>query len=203
MRYQHHHNGFSLVQFAMTLIAVAASAMLAAPLYYRIAHDQWATAQANELVGMLNLARTQAVTQGKTVSVCSSSDGRQCTKTPWQQGYIVFVDEGASGVVDADDAILRQRNARQSPVTIVLNGRSHVRFSPSGATLARAADANVVAASWIDRLSPIGAAHAGDNLPRTVTKSSSGVFTVCAGHAGREVKLSPQGFVSTSTIVCQ
>jgi Tfp pilus assembly protein FimT len=209
--HRHDNEGFALFQFTLGLFLVAISAMLAAPMYYKIAHSHWATAHANELVATLTLARSQAVMRGHAVSVCSSSDGLRCTDTPWQNGYIVFLDEGASGVVDPGDVVLKQHLTRKSPVTIALNGRTHVRFNPSGSAIASGswvaltdtAVARDETPSWLDRLSPLGTAHASDVARVTNVAASTGVFTVCSGRSGREVRLSPAGSVSTSQTVCQ
>jgi type IV fimbrial biogenesis protein FimT len=208
---RHFNEGFSLLRFTLGLSALAISAMLAAPMYYKMAHGHWATTHANELVATLNLARSQAVTRGRAVSVCSSSDGLRCTDTPWQNGYIVFQDDGVSGTVDAGDVVLKRHQARKSPVTITLNGRAHVQFNPSGSAVASGSNAAIInsvvaqneAPSWLQRLSPLGVAHASDNVARFAGSSSTGLFTVCAGRSGREVRLSPAGSVSTSPTVCQ
>lgn len=114
------HAGFSLVEFTVALMIVAISALFAAPMYYKLANSSRVTSVTNELVATLTYARTQSVMQAHPVSGCSSDNGSSCTDTPWAQGYIVFMDGGTLGAVDAGDRVLKQRLARSPRVTIML-----------------------------------------------------------------------------------
>jgi len=203
---RHNNSGISLVEFAVALITVAVSVLYAAPLYYRMANAQRATAYTNELVATLTFARTQAVMKAQPVSVCASDNGLRCSNTAWEHGYIVFVDEGAPGKVDATDSILRRHLTGKPQATITLNGDAYIRFNSAGAVTAHASNVGTVLVastqSWIEKLSPIATAEAASDV-LSVRQASYGTFTVCAGHTGRVVKLSPQGLISTSTTQCQ
>ncbi|GEM_PF-2962783 len=201
--------GVSLVEFAVALIVVAVSVIYAAPLYYKIANNHRATTYTNELVATLTFARVQAVTQSQPVSVCASDNGMRCTDTPWAQGYIAFVDNGTPGLVDPSDRILKRHLTGKPQATITLNGNPYVRFDMNGAVIARA-PANAAAVtnvarsgteSWLDRLSPLATAEASD--APFVGHASPGMFTVCAGHTGRAVRVSAQGFITTSAMLCR
>ena len=202
--------GISLVEYAVALAVAAVGAIYAAPMFYLIANNHRATAYTNELVAALTFARVQAVTQGHPVSVCSSDNATSCTDTPWAHGYIVFSDTGKRGIVDAGDSIMRRQSTPQPRVNVTLSGASYVSFRPSGAAMAWSPDTTSPELSvartglgyWLDRLSPLPAAHA-DTGPMGRTSSSTGVFTVCVGRAGRVVKLSPQGSISTNAVDCR
>ena len=199
--------GFTLLEFTVGLFLAAVAGMLSVPLYYKIANNHRATSYTNELVATLHYARVQAVTRARTVSVCSSSDGTRCTNTSWSQGYIVFKEDG-EGASDKRVVLLKKHFAAKPGVTITFNGPSRVRYSPiGGIEVAQNSGARVevVASSWgrwLDRLSPLTSALADESALRAVA-ASAGVFTVCAGHSGRLVTLSLQGFVSTRATACR
>jgi type IV fimbrial biogenesis protein FimT len=68
------------------------------------------TGYANDLVGALNLARSEAVKRGIQVTV--SNNG---AATHWESGWIVFVDINGNGINDAADALCSTNNANGSP----------------------------------------------------------------------------------------
>ena len=196
------HLGLSVPEFMLALAFVGVSGLSMAPLYYKITNSLRATSYTNDLVATLSYARVQAVMRGQTVSVCSSANGTQCTDTPWERGYIVYVDTGTPGMVRSGEHILRQHLVRDPPVTITLNDSRYVRFTSSGTVIATNVfsvvdDVASVRTTWLDRLSPVSTAHASESA-----SLSSGVFTVCAGDSGRMVRLSLQGFISTSATLC-
>jgi type IV fimbrial biogenesis protein FimT len=93
----------------MITIAVAAILLgIALPSFRSTIDGNRITGKANELVGALNLARSEALSRGRAVSACASSDGASCSgSTAWSAGWIVFVDGGTAGVVDGGDLVLR------------------------------------------------------------------------------------------------
>lgn len=203
--------GFSLYQGVIVLAIVTIATLSSAPLYYRLIGDRHVVAYTNELVGELQNARRMAVSAMSSVSLCSSLNGRDCTQTPWSDGYIAFYDGGRPGMVDGDDRVVRVVQPRKLPVRVVLNGADHIRFQNNGAVLADAAGpvrARVPARTespnaW-DRLtralSPVSMAHAAS----PVFESSQPVaFLVCSGQIGRAIRVTAVGRVDTSTVACQ
>jgi type IV fimbrial biogenesis protein FimT len=210
-------SGISLLEFSMSLVLLAAAFLLSAPLYYKVVDNSRVTAQANRLVATLHYARAQAVIRSLPVSVCSSSDGRHCTDTPWEGGYIAFVDDGVAGVVDSNDRILKRQEMQAPAVTITLADRNHVRFNPSGGLLAgshtgkaRSEEAYLAGLSrWLRRMSPVSSAYAAsdiESLDADVRRGGdsrlSGVFTVCAKRVGRTISISLLGRISTDIAGC-
>jgi type IV fimbrial biogenesis protein FimT len=77
----------------------------------------------------MQLARAEAVKDGKSVTICASTDQTSCSNAPdWSQGWIVYTDPSDVGVVDPDETILRKQKALHAGDTLV---------DPSG-TLSRA-----------------------------------------------------------------
>ena len=205
-------HGFSLLTgiFALTVISVIT--LSTAPMYYRMVGDRHVVAFTNELVGTLQQARHLAVKGTSPVSLCSSSNGRDCTQTPWSQGYIAFADSGRPGVVDGEDRILHTVASRTTPVRVVLSGADHIRFLGNGAMLADASSSDprpasvrseqpAVLARLLGALSPLSAAHAADDV--SVATQQAVAFLVCSGQIGRAIRVTAIGRLDTSTVACR
>lgn len=77
-----------------------------------------------DLVSSLSYARSEAVTQGRSVSICVSADQATCDGTDggnWTTGWIVFSDGGVRGTVDGGDEILQVNPDLTELIVITLN----------------------------------------------------------------------------------
>lgn len=95
------------------LITVATAGMLATvavPAWRHVAAYGRGAAELNRLAGDLAYARAAAIARGEPVALCTSSDGAACSKTPWDQGWIVYADVDADLVRDPGEAILRAQD---------------------------------------------------------------------------------------------
>jgi len=106
--------GFTMIEMLMT-IAIAAILMgLAIPSFRYITNANRIASELNGLLGDLQLARVEAIKEGRTVTVCQSSDGLNCTNsTDWKSGWIVFSDPINVGFYDAGETYIR----KQKPFT--------------------------------------------------------------------------------------
>lgn len=160
--------GFSFIELIITLavLAVLSSMMLTFSGAF-LQDNRMATAN-NNLVASINLARSAAVSSGQRASICSSSNGLSCTGSAWENGWIVFLDAGTAGVIDATDKILKVSNNAGIDITVYSPG-SYLQFKPQGAvasvcvncfdkTLAQRMEDIFVAA--INNLSPVSNAFA-------------------------------------------
>jgi Tfp pilus assembly protein FimT len=205
--------GISIAEFTVALFIVTITALYAAPMYYKAVNDYRATQYTNELVATLRYARAQAVTQARAVSVCSSEDGINCTNTPWASGYIVFVDNDAPGTRESNDHLLRRHLVQKPAGTITLRGNRFVHFDPNGGLVSENSDESrgvtmFALKDWFDDISLIPAAHAAPSPAENASsddsfdKTSAGIFTVCVGRAGRTIRLSLQGRITTLGASC-
>ncbi|MFC3129931.1 GspH/FimT family pseudopilin [Coralloluteibacterium stylophorae] len=101
--------GFTLVELMITVAVLAVVAAIALPNFKgTMQRNQLATA-ANEVLAAVALARTEALRSPRTVSVCASDDGASCGGE-WSNGWLVWIDEDASGGacdVGSGDRVLR------------------------------------------------------------------------------------------------
>lgn len=201
-------SGFSLYQGILGLTLISVMFLCSAPVYYRLLSDRHVVTYTNELVGTLQQARQLAVNGMSAVSLCSSNNGRECTQTPWAQGYIAFYDSGVAGVVDSDDRVVRYIQPHLPSIRVVLNGAEHIRFHQNGAVLADASmpgsppSKQSALASLLEVLSPVATAHA-NGVSMTTNASQSRGFLVCGGKVGRAIRVTAVGRLDTSTVACQ
>lgn len=123
--------GFTLVELMIGLVIAAILLTVAVPAFTTFIQNNRVTSQANELVTALNLARSEAVGRGSSISVCPSSDGATCTGgTDWAIGWIVVRDSANSGAVSITGTPLRIWGSLAGGST--LSGPAFVRFLSTG-----------------------------------------------------------------------
>lgn len=212
---RNNQSGISLFQGMFVLAALSVMFMSIAPMYYRVLGDRHVADYTGGLVGALQKARHLAI-QGMTpVSLCSSNNGRECTQTPWSQGYIVFYDAGQPGVIDGNDRLVYAVHPRVAPIRVVLNGADHVRFLRNGGVLADASGSGQrrrssghpeqpsALASLLGALSPLSTANAAATTDADSSATAQSVsFLVCSGQAGRAIRISAIGRLDTTSVAC-
>lgn len=100
--------GFTLLELLIVTALLALTASLVVPgLHSLLSYGRRAT-EINRLDRDLIFARSEAITRGLTVTLCTSPDGDMCsTGSDWDDGWIVFVDEDADLEHDSGETLLR------------------------------------------------------------------------------------------------
>lgn len=80
--------GFTLIELMIALAIAAILLAIAVPSYSGSRLNSQLRASTNELIGSINLARSEAIKAGATVTLCASSDGATCGGA-WNQGWVV------------------------------------------------------------------------------------------------------------------
>lgn len=124
--------GFTLIELIVVLAVVATLVTVGIPSYQNLIQDNRLTINSNMLVISLALARTESIKRGVPVTLCASTSGSNCTDSNWENGWIVFTDNGAAGQVDADDIVLRVQSALGGGMKISFAGATYLRYRPTG-----------------------------------------------------------------------
>ncbi|VAX06444.1 hypothetical protein MNBD_GAMMA25-1889 [hydrothermal vent metagenome] len=127
--------GLSLIELIVVLAVFALVTTLAVPNFRNFVQNNQMSASANNLMGSLALARSEAIKRNQQVSVCASNNQTSCTGVDWNNGWIVFVDSDNPGVVDGTDEII---NVVQGlPGGMDLSSTDpYIQFKPNGSLAA-------------------------------------------------------------------
>lgn len=132
--------GFTIVELLVTVSIIAILAALAFPSFAYVLRSNRVSAQANDLVGALTLARNEAITRSRGMTVCAadtrSGTPSECgSRADWQKGWMAIIDDKTSGAPDdgikASD-ILRTWAGSDHNTLAPLSDVAFIRFSPRG-----------------------------------------------------------------------
>lgn len=156
--------GFSLIELAIVVALLAILAAMAMPSFQGFIASNRLTAESNEMLAALNLARSEAVRIQRRVILCRvATSGGLVTLTassgcvtaadgaPWQ-GWAVFVDNDSDGTFDAGETLLRSQAITASGLVFASDNAlgtagNRIVFRPDG--LARAVDSAALQAATI------------------------------------------------------
>ncbi len=99
----------TLVELLVVVSLVAILLAMAGPAYVNMVRTNQMAVGVNNLAGGFHFARSEAAKRGGGVAICASSDGLSCS-TNWSKGWLVWLDDNASGTlgkVDAGEEILK------------------------------------------------------------------------------------------------
>lgn len=111
---------------------------IAIPSFQYVTTSNRMSGEVNDLLGVMQYARSEAVKEGNDVVVCSSSNGTSCSgATTWQNGWIVFSDPDNNGTLEAGETVLRYHGAFGGSDTFVPHDgtTTEVQFSRDGFAL--------------------------------------------------------------------
>ncbi len=101
--------GYTIYELLVTLTIAALVMTLGLPSFGRIGADQRIRAQIDPLFHAIHLARKTSVTRRQVVTLCPSTDQRQChDSNDWSSGWIMFVnaDRDLPAWRDDDETLL-------------------------------------------------------------------------------------------------
>jgi len=133
--------GFTLTEVVIVMLVLGILVSIGTPTFKYVTTSNRISNEINGLLGDMQFARSVAVKQGQTVTVCSSSNSTstspQCNTGGsagiWQTGWIVFLDTNNNGVVDNGEQVIRIQPAFTSTDTLISSvGFGAAKFNRMG-----------------------------------------------------------------------
>ena len=116
--------GFTVTELVMVMTIIGILAAIGLPSFKYVTTSNRISSEINGSSGDMQFARSQAIKQGLTVTVCSSSDGATCNTggagNIWNTGWIVFLDSNGNQQVDPGEQVIRVQPAFNSTDTMTL-----------------------------------------------------------------------------------
>jgi type IV fimbrial biogenesis protein FimT len=120
MPFKRRISGYTIFEIMMALTVIAILASIAVPSFKYVTSSNRIATEVNSLLGDMLFARSEAIKEGQSVTICSSLDGATCSGGPdWRTGWIVFLDTNTNQVVDAGEAVIRSQPAFSGTDTFV------------------------------------------------------------------------------------
>lgn len=164
-------SGFTLIELMVAVLLLTIVMITAVPYMRSILQNNRVTAATNDLITVLNLARSEAIKRGVTITVCpaANSNYTSCGNN-WSSDWIIFVDPDGNGAFanNASEPLLRVQQMDASMVVSTTPAVSMASYSGQG--FAAAGTANLVFS--------IAASNCTANHARTVSINAVGRISV-------------------------
>jgi type IV fimbrial biogenesis protein FimT len=175
--------GFTLIELLVTVAVIAIVLTIGMPSFQQVIMTNRMATQANDLLGSMNLARSEAVKRGQRVVLCKTADPfaatpacTTSTSDTWGQGWLIFVDSDNDATLDAGEILLK---VHQSIFPSTLSGNTNV-------------------ANYLS--------YAADGTTRLTSNAfQSGTLTLCpgtSGMTGRSIVVNAAGRARIGSVTC-
>jgi len=94
--------GFTLVELMVTIAVLGILAALVVPAFQSTIGRNQLSAAINDMIAMVQYARTEAINQATVVSLCPGGADSGCDGREWTQGLIVYIDRDEDGDADTN-----------------------------------------------------------------------------------------------------
>lgn len=129
--------GFTLLEIIFVLAAAAILLSVGLPSFQSTVRNFRLTASVNDLVGAMQLARSEAIKRRVPVVLCTSGGGEVCDgAASWHEGWIVWADEDNSGARAENEPLLQRRDSMRRGVSVSTPDgqqmQDRLTYAPSG-----------------------------------------------------------------------
>ncbi len=126
--------GFTLWELMITLAVAGVVLGIGVPGFKEFLRNSTMTAEANDLVTGLLLARSEALKRQAPVTLCATAAANAATPTcgtSWK-GFVVFADANGNAAVDAGEKVLLRREAAGGALGVWIDGGGYVLYGANG-----------------------------------------------------------------------
>jgi type IV fimbrial biogenesis protein FimT len=133
-------SGFTFIELMTTLSVGIIILAIGVPAFVAMMSTNQAAGYANDLVGAIRLARSEAVKRSASVTICASNtDQTACSGNNWNNGWIVFSDDNNDSALDAEETVHRVwaiNTDERDNLVFHASSPSAIRFNASGGNAA-------------------------------------------------------------------
>lgn len=133
------NSGFGLIELIVTVSIVAILATIALPSFATVIRSNRVASQTNDLLNAINLARNEAITRTRGVTVCAASTASGIPSTcgtDWNLGWIVFLDTSAGDAAPAVGTVLKTWLPNANNRLTTVGAQTYIRFTARGEAIA-------------------------------------------------------------------
>jgi len=131
LRTPYNTDGFTLTELLVTLSVAGILMAIGAPSFKYVTTSNRASSEINALLGDMQMARGEAMKEGRFVTICASIDGATCAgSTAWNSGWILFT--GIPPFAPGDAYIKIQRPFSSTDTLASNHGITAITFNREG-----------------------------------------------------------------------
>ena len=139
MRERSSSAGFTLIELLVTMTVTGIMLAIGVPAFTNMIASGKLSAQVDELAGMLNYARSMALSQNSPVQFCPvGAVGSAVCGANWSLGWMVVTAPTAAAIAAGANPTLLQTHAIPAPITLAVSAAvvapAWITFDPHGLT---------------------------------------------------------------------
>lgn len=125
--------GYTMLELMVVVGIAAILAAMTVPSLQDTIERNAREAAMQDITTGISLARSEAVAQGRSVSICRSTNQTACAAgaggADWDDGWIIFSDSGTAGSLGSGDTLLQVHGPSNNQSKITLLSRTNSNFS--------------------------------------------------------------------------
>ncbi|MES2606992.1 MAG: GspH/FimT family pseudopilin [Pseudomonadota bacterium] len=126
-------HGYTMLELMVVVGITAILAVMTVPGMQDSIERNAREASMQDITTAISLARSEAVAQGRSVSICRSTNQAACAAgaggADWDDGWIIFSDSGTAGTLGSGDTLLQVHGPSNNQSKITLKNRTNGNFT--------------------------------------------------------------------------